>query len=114
MCSQVVGAADDPLPALGLALISYPLHPPGRPEQLRVEHFARLRVPVLFVSGTRDAFATPDELQHHARLIEGPVTYHWVDTGDHGLKPLKASGTTTTEVLAAAAGAVVDWVRRLS
>src|SRR5205807_8496771 len=56
-CSLAVGDPDDPLPALGLVLLGYPLHPAGRPDNLRVEHFPRLRVPVLFLSGDRDALA---------------------------------------------------------
>jgi uncharacterized protein len=82
MCSVVVA---DGLPALGLALISYPLHPPGRPQQLRVEHFPQLTVPCLFVSGTRDAFATPAELEAATQAIPGPVTHVWIDGGSHGL-----------------------------
>jgi predicted alpha/beta-hydrolase family hydrolase len=114
MCSQVVGAANDPLPALGLALLGYPLHPPGRAEQLRVEHFPRLRVPVLFVSGTRDAFGSREELQQHAQKVQGEVTFHWLDTADHGFKPLKASGRTAAEVLDDVARTVVDWVQARS
>jgi predicted alpha/beta-hydrolase family hydrolase len=114
ICSQVVGAQDEPLPALGLAMLGYPLHPPGRPDQLRVDHFARLRVPVLFVSGTRDAFATPDELQRETKPIKGKVTYHLISTGDHGFKPLKSSGTTAAAVLDEVAAVVVDWVLGLS
>ena len=53
ICSMVVAADDDPVPALGLLLLGYPLHPAGKPERRRDEHFPRLRVPVLFVSGTR-------------------------------------------------------------
>lgn len=111
ICSLAVGDADDPLPALGLVLLGYPLHPPGKPDQLRVEHFPRLRVPCLFVSGTRDAFGTPDELQQHAKTITGAVRWHWIDTADHGFKPLKSSGTTPKEALDTAAAAVVDFVR---
>jgi hypothetical protein len=114
ICSQIVGAADDPVPALGLALLGYPLHPPGKPDQLRVDHFARLRVPVLFVSGTRDAFATPAELRKNARRIKGKVAYHWVDSGDHGFKPLKSSGRSAGEVLDDVAAAVVEWVSALA
>ena len=114
ICSQVVGADDDPLPALGLALLGYPLHPPGRPETLRVEHFARLCVPVLFVSGTRDSFGTPDELKVNASSIKGPVNFHWIETADHGFKPLKASGVSANDVLTDVATVVVDWVRALS
>jgi uncharacterized protein len=83
MCSMAV--ADGAL-ALGLALVSYPLHPPGRPQQMRADHFAALRVPCLFVSGTRDAFATPDELETATKAIPGAVTHVWLDGGDHGLR----------------------------
>src|SRR5262249_6237828 len=56
-------AADEPGVAQALLLFSYPLHPPGKPERLRTEHFPRLSVPALFVSGTADPFGTPDELR---------------------------------------------------
>jgi predicted alpha/beta-hydrolase family hydrolase len=111
ICSLVVADADDPLPALGLVLLGYPLHPPGKPETLRVEHFPRIRVPCLFVSGTRDAFGTPDELRRHAQQIEGPVEWHWIDTADHGFKPLKSSGLSVDAALEAAATEVVAFVR---
>jgi predicted alpha/beta-hydrolase family hydrolase len=113
MCSQVVGATEDALSALGLVLLGYPLHPPGKPETLRVEHFERLHCPTLFVSGTRDPFGSPDEITRHARRVRGRVTYWWVETGDHGFKPLKASGLTQSEVFASVAAAVVDWVLAL-
>ncbi|MGO9875400.1 MAG: alpha/beta family hydrolase [Acidimicrobiia bacterium] len=100
-------------PALGLALLGYPLHPPGRPDQLRVEHFARLEVPVLFVSGTRDAFGTPTELRRHAKKVKGPLTWSWVDTGDHSFKPLKASGITAAAALDGVGDAVVEFVTSL-
>ena len=86
MCSLVVGDETDPLPAKGLVLICYPLHPPGRPEKLRVEHFPRLTVPCLFISGTRDAFGTPDELGHWTATIPGPVTHEWMVGKGHDLK----------------------------
>jgi predicted alpha/beta-hydrolase family hydrolase len=82
MCSMAVAAG---LPAAGLALIAYPLHPPGRADRLRVDHFPELRVPCLFVSGTRDPFASPDELTEHTRAIAGPVTHVWVDGARHEL-----------------------------
>jgi predicted alpha/beta-hydrolase family hydrolase len=99
--------------ALGVVLLGYPLHPPGKPTQLRVEHFPKLTMPVLFVSGTRDAFGSPTELKAQAKHITGPVTFHWIDTGDHGFKPLKASGLTPAAALAAVAETVVDFVARL-
>ncbi len=85
MCSMAV-AGDPPQDALGLVLISYPLHPPGRPEKLRTEHLVNLDLPCLFVSGTRDAFGTPAELEAATQAIPGPVTHVWIDGGDHGLR----------------------------
>ena len=64
MCSM---AAAEGLEVSALVLISYPLHPPGRPERLRTAHFADLRMPCLFVSGRRDAFGTPAELEEKPR-----------------------------------------------
>ena len=56
-------AAEDPRVAAGLLLLSYPLHPPGKPEKARVEHLPRLAVPALWVSGERDEFGSPEELR---------------------------------------------------
>src|SRR5690606_38976965 len=56
MCSMAVAEG---LPAAGLVLISYPLHPPGKPDRLRIEHLPQIEVPCLFISGTRDPFGTP-------------------------------------------------------
>lgn len=83
MCSMAVAEG---LPAAGLVLVSYPLHPPGRPDRLRTEHFAAISVPCLFVSGTRDAFGSPDELCHATADIPGPVGHVWVEGGDHALR----------------------------
>ena len=79
-------AVAEGLPAAGLVLVSYPLHPPGHPEKSRVEHLGSIDVPCLFVSGTRDAFGTPDELDSATVSITGPVTHVWIDGGDHGLR----------------------------
>ena len=83
MCSI---AAAEGLPALALVLVSYPLHPPGRPDRLRTEHFPQLTMPCLFVSGTRDTFGTPDELTAATSAMPGPVTHVWIEGGDHGLR----------------------------
>jgi predicted alpha/beta-hydrolase family hydrolase len=83
ICSMAVA---DGLPACGLVLVSYPLHPPGKPEKLRTEHFPRLEVPCLFVSGTRDTFGTPSELEAATAAIPGDVAHVWIEGGDHGLR----------------------------
>lgn len=79
-------AVAEGLPAAGLLLISYPLHPPGKPGSPRTEHFPQLDIPCLFISGTRDAFGSPDELEAATALIPGPVTHHWIDDKDHALR----------------------------
>jgi hypothetical protein len=79
-------AVAEGLPAAALVLISYPLHPPGKPERLRTEHFPSLALPCLFVSGTKDAFGTRQELEAATASIPGPVTHEWVEGGSHGLR----------------------------
>ena len=83
MCSLAVAEG---LPAAGLVLICYPLHPSGKPEKLRVEHFPQLDVPCLFISGTKDPFGTPEEFEAHLPAIPGPVTVHWIENKRHDLK----------------------------
>lgn len=83
MCSIAVAEG---LPAAALVLVSYPLHPPGRPDKLRTDHFPEIRVPCLFVSGDRDAFGSPAELEAATRAIGGPVHHVWIEGGDHGLR----------------------------
>lgn len=109
-CSLVVADAEDPLPALGLLLLGYPLHSAGKPESPRVEHLGRIRVPTLFVSGTRDALGAKPALRRAARRVQGPVSWHWIETGDHSFKPLKSSGLAYADVLRDLADASADWV----
>lgn len=87
ICSIAVAEG---LPCAALILISYPLHPPGRPEQMRTEHFPNLTVPCVFVSGTRDSFGTPEELTAATAAIPGAVTHHWIEGKDHGLRGVDA------------------------
>ena len=106
MCSMVAGAADGKAPPAklrGVVAVSYPLHPPGKPDTLRVEHLPAIEVPCLFVSGDRDPFGTPDELEHWTATIAGPVTHHWIAGGRHDLRGKDA------EVVAV----VEEWLRGL-
>ena len=96
MCSL---AAAEGLDVAALVLVSYPLHPPGKPDRLRTAHFPDLCLPCLFVSGTRDAFGTPAELERATKAIPGTVTRVLVD-GDHALRK------RDTEV----AGIVARWL----
>ena len=101
MCSMAVA---DGLRAAGLVLISYPLHPPGKPENLRIEHLPQIAGPCLFVSGTRDSFGTPDELSTHISAVSGPTETVWIEGGDHGLRRKDA------EVAAAVRAWLIDHV----
>lgn len=83
MCSLAVAEG---LPAAGLVLISYPLHPPGKPDRLRTAHFPQIDVPCLFVSGERDAFGSRDEFDAHVPQVRGRVTQVWVPQAGHDLK----------------------------
>lgn len=102
ICSMAV--ADGSVAAVGLVLVSYPLHPPGKPDTLRVAHLPQLHVPCLFVHGTKDPFGTPDELQHWTATIPGEVTHVFVDGRGHDLKGADAFIADT----------VLSWIRGVS
>ncbi len=82
MCSL---AAAQGLKVSALVLVSYPLHPPGRPDQLRTTHFPHLNLPCLFVSGRRDVFGSPPEFERETAAIPGPVALAFLK-GDHSLR----------------------------
>ncbi len=77
--------AAEPTLVDGLLLLSYPLHPPGRPAQLRTAHFPSLRTPVLFISGTHDAFGSTDELKSAIKLIPAATKLLPIEGAGHGL-----------------------------
>lgn len=81
-------AAEDPASADALLLLSYPLHPPRKPTQLRTEHLPKLVTPTLFVHGTRDPFGTPDEIRAAIHLIAAKAELYLVDGAGHELKPV--------------------------
>lgn len=73
------------LGVVGLLLVAYPLHPPGRPKRLRVDHFGRVDVPVLMLSGDADPFLTAELLDAHVGELAGPLTRLTVPGGRHDL-----------------------------
>ena len=79
----------------GLLLLSYPLHPPRKPEQLRVQHFPELRAPSLFVHGTRDPFGSEEELTQATRAIPARKDFLFVGGAGHELKAGKAAEAAT-------------------
>jgi uncharacterized protein len=77
--------ADQPGLADGLLLLSYPLHPPGKPDRLRTEHLPRLTIPALFVHGTRDPFGSIEEIKAALKLIPGKTSFLAVEGVGHDL-----------------------------
>ena len=100
----------DGVPCDALALFAYPLHPPGRPDKMRDEHLPSVRARTLFVSGTNDAFGSPDELRAAAAKVKR-ATVHMLEAADHGFNVKKASGRTKADVCEEAAGAMIRWLR---
>jgi uncharacterized protein len=97
----------------GLVLLGYPLHPPGRPDQLRSRHLAAITAPMLFVQGSRDTFGTPEELAPIIRQLQVPADLFVVDGGDHSFKVLKRSGQSQDKVYETVLDAIAAWIRRL-
>jgi uncharacterized protein len=94
--------ADEPEVAAGLLLLSYPLHPPRKPEQLRTQHFFNLRTPTLFVQGTRDPFGSIEEIEQALKLIPGKSKLMTVEGAGHdlGFKGKTRREELLTQVLA--------------
>lgn len=93
----------DGFPAAGLVFLGYPLHPPGKPEKIRDAHLKRIDVPMLFLQGTRDPFATPELLRGTLAQLED-ATLVEVEGGDHSFKvPGRAAGEVTAGLIEAVA-----------
>lgn len=116
MGGRVASMVADPLFAAGriagLACLGYPFHPPGKPTQLRTAHLKNLTTPTLIVQGTRDEFGVPDEVSGYG--LSSAIELHWVEDGDHDLKPRKSvTGVGAAEALRLIADKVKDWTERL-
>jgi hypothetical protein len=84
-------AAEEPEVADGLLLLSYPLHPPHKPQDLRTGHFGSIQIPALFVHGTRDTFGTIEEMRAALTLIPARTDLAVVDGAGHSLNPKVAA-----------------------
>jgi predicted alpha/beta-hydrolase family hydrolase len=91
-------AASDPKIADGLLLTSYPLHPPGKPQQLRTAHFPGLKIPALFIQGTKDPFATPDELEQALKLIPVKTDRLVIEKAGHSLVTKRDAEKVTAQI----------------
>lgn len=97
----------------GLVCVSYPWHPPAKPDQPRIAHLADLATPTLIVQGTRDPFGSPDEVAGYR--LSPAIDILWLEDGDHDLTPRKSvSGFTAAQHLDTAADAVAACVKRVT
>ena len=94
-----------------LLLLAYPLHPAGRPEQLRDAHLARINVPVLCLNGTRDSLCRRDLMDKVVGRLSGKWTMHWLEGADHGFHVLRTSGRSDSDVLNEIGEVSTAWVK---
>jgi len=103
--------ANQPLPGVsGLVFLGFPLHPPGRPGTTRATHLSEVRVPMLFLQGTRDEFAGLDLLRPIVKQLGEGATLHVVEGGDHSFKVLKRTGRTAADVMNELGDTITAWV----
>jgi predicted alpha/beta-hydrolase family hydrolase len=118
MGGRMASLVADELGVRGLVCLGYPFHPPRprsggltRPERLRTAHLAALRTPALIVQGTRDPFGTPEEVASYA--LSPAIRVAWIEDGDHGFAPRRASGRTRAQNLEDAIAALAGFVAGL-
>ena len=97
----------------GLVLFSFPLHLAGRPDTKRAEHLAKIEIPMLFLSGTRDELATLDLLEPVIENLGNRATLHLLDTANHGYKVLKKTRVSEQDVFDEMAEALADWAKQI-
>ncbi len=98
----------------GLLLLAYPLHPAGKPDQLRDAHLPKIQVPVLCLNGTRDALCRRDLMEAVLERVGPNWGMHWLEGADHSFHVLKSSGRTDADVLAEIGDASRVWVEGLA
>jgi predicted alpha/beta-hydrolase family hydrolase len=98
-------------PVRGLVCLGYPFHAPGKPEGTRLDHLKALKTPTLICQGTRDPFGTKEQVPSYP--LPRSIGIHWLEDGEHNLKPRKASGLTEDENLTSALDAMAVFLKNL-
>ena len=111
IATQVAAAGAE---VAALVLLGYPLHPPGKPKQLRSRHLPKIAAPMLFVQGARDSFGTPEELRPVLATLRAPAELFVIDAGDHSFKVPKRAGVAQAAVYAAIQDKIADWLGQRS
>jgi predicted alpha/beta-hydrolase family hydrolase len=104
--------AADGMACDALLLLAYPLHPAGKPQQLRDAHLPQIKVPVLCFNGTRDTLCRRDLMENVLATVRAPWEMHWLEGADHSFHVLKSSGRTDADVLDEVGDASQRWLAR--
>lgn len=106
--------AEDPIEGVrALAFVGFPLHLAGKPSIIRAEHLAGIRIPMLFIQGTRDKLAEPALLRQVCKGLRSRATSRLIDGADHGFHVPVRSGRTNQEVVSEIALMISQWAERL-
>lgn len=106
--------AEQPLPGVrGIVFFGFPLHRPGEETDRRADHLREVRIPMLFLQGTRDRLAELGRIERVISGMEDQASLYVVQDGDHGFDVLKRTGKSAPEVYDGMAGAVLDWAETL-
>ena len=97
----------------GLVFLGYPLHPPGNPAKLRVEHWEYIKAPMLFIQGTRDALGTPEEITPFLKQYKSDARIHSIEGGDHSFKAPKKFGLSQSEIYETAMDEIASWTNEI-
>jgi predicted alpha/beta-hydrolase family hydrolase len=100
--------------ANGLVLLAYPLHPPGKPTQLRDAHLPKITMPAIAFSGTRDPFCTKALMERALETVTAPWDMRWIETADHSFHVLKSSGKTDAGVMDEIGAETAAWVGKIT
>jgi len=111
--SQASAAGTSMAKVRGVVFFGFPLHPPGQPSTKRAEHLARVKLPMLFLQGTRDKLADLSLLRPICAKLGSRATLHIIETADHSFHVLKSSGKTDAEVMREMARTVGDWTDKI-
>ena len=110
IASQAASASA--LPIAGLVYLGYPLHPPGKPDQLRDRHLPAITSPMLFVQGTRDPFGTSDEIRALLPRLNAETVIHEIVGGDHSFKVPARAGRTQAAVMDEVFDTIASFIRK--
>lgn len=112
MATLLLGAEESELDVAGAICFGYPFHPQGKPEKLRTEHLIDMTAPILIVQGSRDALGNIDEVPEYA--LSEAVVLHWLDDGDHDLKPRVKSGFSHEQHKSMAATKACEFITKIN